>query len=200
MLRDLKWGVGGGLLMIVLGHVAGLVGVLSSLQVTPLVAGGVGLILLTTIYLLGRLAPASGGSMRLLAPPVTSPDDESQIVRTTLVLEGRRILERWAQSGRDVRFTAFLEQRGFFLELRPHFSPEFHAQLLDAEELGLEEPLEQADERRESALPAALNAEIMRLERQWCVRFSRTPIWAATNPSEFLTGKPATNCEPSRHR
>jgi hypothetical protein len=136
MLRDLKWGVGGGLLIIVLGHVAGLVGVLSSLQVIPLVAGGVGLILLTTIYLLGRLAPASGGPVRLLAPPVASPNDESQIVRTTLVLEGR---------------------------------------------------------------PAAFNAEIMRLERQWCVRFSRTPIWAATNPSEFLTGKPATNCEPSRH-
>jgi hypothetical protein len=183
MLRDLKWGVGGGLLMIVLGHAAGFAGVLSSLQVTPLVAGGVGLILLTTIYLLGRLAPASGGAVRLLAPPVASADDESQIVRTTLVLEGRRILERWAQSGRDIRFTAFLEQRGFFLELRPHFSPEFHARLLHAEELGLADPLEQAGECRESALLAAFNAEIMRLERQWCVRFSRTPIWAARNLS-----------------
>jgi hypothetical protein len=72
MLDDLKWGIGGGIGMILLSHFAVTTGLISSSRGAPLLAGGALLMLITIIVLLFRSGTgiASGAATISCEPPL----------------------------------------------------------------------------------------------------------------------------------
>jgi hypothetical protein len=76
MKRDIQWGAGGGLLMILLGHVGQLVGLIGGMQAAPLIAGGATLLVLTALLLMLNLRPR-GKALQEQAPEDIQPRSEA---------------------------------------------------------------------------------------------------------------------------